>query len=108
MLYEGSGCHQVAGDTACQDFVEARHWFAKAADQGVAEAQKYLGFMTYEGTAGPLSIHQHTTVKSFALEGEGGEKDVVAARKWFEAAALQGHANEYNPKHDTSPDPNWN
>jgi TPR repeat protein len=63
MYYEGRG--------VAQDYKEAAKWFARAAEQGYAEAQRQLGFM---------------------YEGIGVAKDFKEAVKWYTRAAKQGNA----------------
>ena len=55
---------------------EAVNWFRKAAEQGLAEAQYYLG-MCYEN-------------------GEGIKKDLTEALKWYHQAAEQGYEEAIN------------
>ena len=55
-----------------EDPKEAAAWFAKAADQGLVDAQFRLAVM--------------------ALNGEGMPADPIIAAGWFSKAALQGHA----------------
>ena len=55
-----------------KDETEAVTWFQKAAQQGYAEAQHYLGYCLFSGT--------------------GVEKDETEAVKWFRKAADQGYA----------------
>ena len=60
-----------------KDETEAVTWFQKAAQQGYAEAQHYLGYCLFSGT--------------------GVEKDETEAVKWFQKAAVQGYAEaQYN------------
>ncbi|MBF0136305.1 MAG: sel1 repeat family protein [Magnetococcales bacterium] len=76
------GGHPVAQAYLCSLYAEGKSvqanqklsmdWCRKAAEQGVAAAQTMLGF-------------------HYAL-GRGSPPDPVAARKWFELAARQGHA----------------
>jgi hypothetical protein len=54
-----------------QDEREAVRWYRKAADQGVAAAQSFLGFCYVTGT--------------------GVEKDRRKAVRWYRKAANQGH-----------------
>jgi TPR repeat protein len=53
------------------DFVEAEGWFRKAAEQGDATAQEYLGYMHYRG--------------------QGVQEDYAEAARWYRKAAEQGH-----------------
>lgn len=55
---------------------EAAKWVRKAADQGEARAQYFMGLMYIEGT--------------------GVIKDAVEAVKWYRKAADQGYANAQN------------
>ena len=53
-----------------QDYAEAVKWYRKAAEQGHAVAQDYLGFMYRYGL--------------------GVTRNDAEARKWYEKAAAQG------------------
>lgn len=53
------------------DLVEARHWFERAAEAGLTEAQAALAEMQVNGRGGPAAPD--------------------AARHWFETAAKAGH-----------------
>ena len=64
-MYEG-------GEGVTQDYKEAVKWYRKAAEQGHANVQLYLGTM-YEN-------------------GEGVDQDFKEAVKWYRKAAEQGHA----------------
>ncbi len=55
-----------------QDYQEALKWFQKAAVQGYADAQNYVGLIYHEG--------------------KGVKRDIREALKWFQKAADQGHA----------------
>src|SRR5205085_11234526 len=55
-----------------KDFSEAARWYRKAADQGYAEAQSYLGYMY--------------------VHGEGVPQDYTEGVGWYRKAADQGHA----------------
>ena len=55
---------------------QAAAYYRRAAEQGNADGQFGLG--------------------TLYAAGEGVERDPVAARKWFELAAAQGHANAVN------------
>jgi len=59
------------GDGAEQDYEQAIYWYAKAAEQGSADAQYYIGLMYYQG--------------------EGVKEDEIQAYEWFIKAADQGH-----------------
>lgn len=65
MYYQGKGVPQ--------DYSEAVGWYSKAADQGEAKAQSYLGYLY--------------------SQGKGVPRDYAEAARWFRKAAKQG--NEY-------------
>ena len=72
VLYVNQGMHGVT-----VDYEEARKWYVKAAEQGLADAQNNLGCMYIKGDC--LLI------------------DYAEARKWFTNAAEQGLADsQYN------------
>ncbi|MEI8182452.1 MAG: tetratricopeptide repeat protein, partial [Desulfomonile sp.] len=54
-----------------QNYEEALKWYRKAADQGDAIAQRFLGFMYYEGQGVPQNYKE--------------------ALKWYRKAADQGN-----------------
>ena len=60
------------GEGVEKDFTQAAAWYEKAAKQGYAEGQYFLGYCYYEG--------------------EGVEKDFTQAAAWYLKAAEQGHA----------------
>ena len=62
-----------------QNKVEAVKWFRKAADQGHADAQCFLGLLYYEG--------------------EGMAQNKVEAVKWLRKAASQGNEEAVNFLH---------
>jgi TPR repeat protein len=62
------------GQGVPQDHAEAVKWFRKAADQGVAQAQSYLGAMY--------------------AKGQGVPQDYVEAYKWFDLAAARFAASD--------------
>jgi len=59
-----------------KDYAEAVKWFRKAAEQGDADAQGFLGVMCYIG--------------------DGVPEDKTEAVKWYRKAAEQGHARAQN------------
>ena len=59
------------GEGVPKNEVEAVKWFRKAAEQGDADAQFYLGW-------------------AYVTNGEGVPKDEVEAVKWYRKAAEQG------------------
>jgi len=92
-----------------QDYKEAFKWFSKAADQGDASAQYFLGGMYYSGEGVEQDYKQafkwHTKAADqgdasaqFSLgvmysKGQGVEQDYKEAFKWFSKAADQGDAS---------------
>ncbi|MBR6066622.1 MAG: sel1 repeat family protein [Bacteroidales bacterium] len=64
------------GQGVKQDYVKAGDWYKKAAEQGVASAQYYLGLM-YD-------------------KGLGVKQDIKKAVKWYSKAAEQGHEQSIN------------
>jgi TPR repeat protein len=91
-----------------KDYVEAAKWFRKAAEQGEAEAQYYLGRL-YEKGQGVTEDNQQAVqwyrkaaeqghaqaqlqLGGMYQRGAGISQDQSAALKWFFKAAEQGHA----------------
>jgi|GEM_PF-3806451 len=70
-LFFALACTGIAGLLLAQDFSEALNWYHKAAEQGYAEAQNYLGVMY--------------------LSGAGVSPNSYLAKQWLEKAAEQGH-----------------
>jgi|GEM_PF-1692023 len=60
------------GDGIEKDFTQAVYWYKKAAAQGYAQGEYYLGYCYFEG--------------------EGIEKDIKQAVHWYTKAAAQGNA----------------
>ena len=58
------------GKGTIQDYTQAVHWYKKAAEQGLAEAQTSLGW--------------------FYENGKGTDKDYTQAISWYKKAAEQG------------------
>ncbi len=56
-----------------QDFGQAAQWIRKAANQGLADAQKFLGILY--------------------VNGQGVPQDYAEAAKWYRKAADQGNAS---------------
>ncbi|MBP9914005.1 MAG: lipase maturation factor family protein, partial [Opitutaceae bacterium] len=91
-----------------QDPVEARHWFERAAAQGLADAQFNLALIYAKGDGVPADPRQAAHWCRLAAEqglpaaadrlgvmyikGEGVAQDEVAALAWFQLAALGGDA----------------
>ena len=63
MYYNGVG--------VARDYAEAAKWYRKAAEQGHADAQYFLGSLYYNG--------------------QGVAQDEAEAERWFRKAAVQGH-----------------
>jgi TPR repeat protein len=89
-----------------EDDAEAVKWYRKAAEQGNASAQYYLGFMYANGEGVPQDDaeaekwHRKAAEQGFSfaqvglgmmyLSGEGVPEDDVAAYAWFSVAAASG------------------
>jgi TPR repeat protein len=87
-----------------RDVEQALHWYQKAAEQGLAEAQFNLAHLLVEAEISPTTAAewmakaaaqgmldaQYLMGVIFA-EGLGVEQDPVAARVWLEKAIAQGH-----------------
>ena len=89
-----------------QDYTEAAKWFLKAAEQGNADAQTFLGY-SYENGLGVTkdfieavkwyrkaaeqgySVAQYNLGNSY-YNGSGVAKDYTEAAKWYRKAADQG------------------
>ena len=94
---------------APQDYIEAAKWFLKAAEQGNADAQTFLGY-SYENGLGVTkdfieavkwyrkaaeqgySVAQYKLGNSYYF-GSGVAKDNAEAFKWFRKAAEQGYSD---------------
>lgn len=61
------------GEEVLQDYFEAVRWFRKAAEQGNADAQYYLG-----------CCFEH---------GKGVPQDYSEAVRWYQTAAAQGNVD---------------
>ena len=101
------------GQGVPQDYVEARKWFLKAAEQRHALAQFNLGVLYDFGQGG---LQDYAEARKWYLKaaeqgdadaqynlgvlynnGQGVSQDYVEARKWYLKAAEQGHAlAQYN------------
>ena len=91
-----------------KDYTQAVVWFRKAAEQGYAEAQYYLGFCYYRGKGVSKDDNQavywyrKATEQGYANAqyalglcyefGYGVSKDYTQAKYWWRKAAEQGHA----------------
>jgi TPR repeat protein len=89
-----------------QDYLQARQWYAKAADQGRAEAQTSLGTMYLTGHGVPQDYQQalfwfrlaanqgnpmaYTKLGLMYERGNGVTQDVVLAHKWYILGAASG------------------
>ena len=97
------------GKGVVQNKIKAFEWVSKAAEQGDADAQSYLGTMYLLGN-GVLqnkrtafdwhskAAEQGIAGSQFVLgtmysSGEGVKKDNTKALKWFSMAAEQGYAD---------------
>lgn len=90
------------------DYVEAAKFFKRAAEQGHAEAQLYLGMLYKEGKGLPKddnesgnrfrkAAEQGSAEAQFNLGlmyygGQGVPRDYVESVKWYRLAARQGNA----------------
>jgi TPR repeat protein len=106
----------TAVDTAQQkmptDPVQKAAWYRKAADQGDAGAQSYLGWLYASGQGVPQDYAQSTiwfrkaadqgfVPAEFSLgirysRGQGVTQDYVQAAAWYRKAAEQGYAKAQN------------
>jgi TPR repeat protein len=100
------GVAYYSGDHAPHDYAEAARWFRKAAEQGHAPAQRYLGGIYYYGTGVPQDYGEAATWYRKAAEqgdaqaqlslgviystGQGIVQDDVEALAWYRRAAEQG------------------
>jgi hypothetical protein len=92
-----------------QDFVEARNWYLKAAEQGSENAQFALGVVSAQGHGVRVSVSdavrwwhkaaaqgnadaQYNLGVSFGV-GRGVARDYVEAYKWYNLAAAKGNTN---------------
>ena len=101
------------------DFTTAiKHWTV-AAEQGVGEAQHFVGAMYHAGQAVPKDYKQamgwyqkaaeqgvnraQLGIGSMHADGHGVEKDYVKARMWFSIAEVNGNerAGQYLKRIDT-------
>lgn len=97
------------GQGVTQDYVQAAHWYRKAAEQGDAEAQDRLAYLYDNGLGVPLDYAQAVYWCRKAAEqgdawaqgnmgglyyrGEVVPQDYAQAAIWFRKAAEQGDAN---------------
>ncbi|WP_010298256.1 tetratricopeptide repeat protein [Candidatus Odyssella thessalonicensis] len=102
------GVKYFLGVQAPADYVQAAHWFKKAAEQGVANSQYCLAMMHMEGRGIPknyrLAVYwfekaakQDVTEAQYNLgtlyhEGTKVLKDSRKAVFWYKKAAAKGHA----------------
>ncbi|MGO4339923.1 tetratricopeptide repeat protein [Labrys sp. KB_33_2] len=91
-----------------KDFVEALHWFQKAADQGDAMGFNQMAFLYLTGQGVPrdyrqaLILYQKGAEKGLSLSenaigyiyqrGNGVPQDYTEAMRWYQKAADHGHA----------------
>ncbi len=99
MYYNGRG--------VMQDYYQALKWFRKAAEQGEARAQKYLGVMHKFGQSIPQNyeesvmwyrksseqgnIHAQLLLGDMYRLGYGVRQNYVKAHKWYNLAGTMGH-----------------
>jgi TPR repeat protein len=97
----------ATGQGVPEDDAEAARWYRLAAEQGLAEAQAYLGVMYANGEGVPeddtesvrwyrLAAEQgfavaQSYVGAMYASGEGVPEDLVYARMWFNLSATQGN-----------------
>jgi len=90
------------------DHVEAKKWFQRAAEQGLAEAQTNLGVMFFTGRGGPQDYEEAVrwwlkaaaqgedqaqgALGNMYRNGLGVTQDHVEALNWYRLAAEQGNA----------------
>ena len=94
------------GRGVAKDDVEAVKWYRKAAEQGLADGQFFLGWMYEEGRgvaedeveavkwyrkAARASRDGEFGLGNMYAEGRGGAKDEVEAYKWYLLAGAQGN-----------------
>ncbi|MBK9585642.1 MAG: sel1 repeat family protein [Alphaproteobacteria bacterium] len=95
-----------------KDYTKAEQWFRKAADQGHAEAQSYLGIMYAEGhgvtrdfvesekwlrkSAGQGNLTAQNFLGMLYANGEAFPADYSEAIKWFRKAAEKGDPDAQN------------
>jgi TPR repeat protein len=94
------------GSGVARDFTKAVEWYCKAAEQGYADAQKFLG-ICFSGV-----LHDDTKAVEWYLkaaeqgdadaqnmlaqkyeDGKGVNQDYEKAAEWYRKAAVQGHEN---------------
>ena len=96
------------GDGVGQDVTEAKNWYEKAAEQGVVEAQRNLGFYYIFGyeegkeekgleyflkAASQGDAEAQHTIGKFFKEGTIVSQNDKSAFYWYSKAADQGYAN---------------
>jgi TPR repeat protein len=107
------------GQGVVQDYAQAAAWYGKAADQGSADAQVYLGGMyepgqgvvqdyaqaaawyrkaAAQGSAG-VSLDAQLSLGKLYANGQGVKQDYVQAYMWFNLAAAK--ANWARDKRDS-------
>jgi TPR repeat protein len=102
------GLRYYAGRGAPQDYMEALHWYQKAADQGSTDAQLALGLMYRDGHGVPQDFRQAAKWFRLAAErghpfaqlnvgvmyeqGRGVDQDFAEAARWYRQAAEQNNA----------------
>lgn len=98
--------YYFGGEGVPQDHAKAAHWFRKAAEQGYASGQRWLGEMYAEGKGVPQDFqeavhwyrkaakqgdaHGQIRLGTMYAFGQGVPKDDVQAYAWFNLAAAAG------------------
>ena len=87
------------------NYKKAIEWYEKAAEQGDADAQNYLGSIHYNGKNYKKAIewyeiaaeqgdaHAQYNLGAIYQRGQGVERDYKKAAEWFEKAANHGHVD---------------
>jgi TPR repeat protein len=103
------GLYYFKGDNVAKDYVEAAHWWGKAANQDYAPAEYQLGLCYYAGYGVEQDYTESVKWWSKASErgnaaaqynlgccyfyGYGVDKDLVTADKWLNIASASGNEN---------------
>lgn len=91
-----------------KDYVQAKEWYEKAADNGNTQAEYFLGYMYQEGlgveknyskarehyekAAADGIVGAQNNLAYMYIHGLGVEKDYAKAIEWYEKAAAAGNA----------------
>jgi uncharacterized protein len=82
-----------AGFGTQPDYAEAIKWCRKAAEQGLARAQAYLGFIRAANQGNAMA---QSNLGFMYLTGDGVPQDFVQAYMWFNLAAAATKAKDTN------------